>query len=218
MSALEKPRAIFFDWDGTLADSFSFLEAAHNHVLEQYGLPGFEKGGFAPYFGRPREEIYPALYHDKADEARGLFEVFVKENHKEMLEPIHGAFECLQTVQRLQIPAGVVSNKLPAFVNGEVDHFGWRPFFLTVVGAREAAEDKPSAAPLLLGLERAGLNVALESVWYVGDTVIDQKCAENAGARFIYIDHENKPLEKAPDVSVENCFALRDFLLQYAGN
>lgn len=213
-----KPAAIFFDWDGTLVDSFSFLEAAHNHVLAQYDLPIFEKGGFEQYFGKPREEIYPALYGDKADEARGVFEGFVRDNHKRLLEPMVGAFKCLEAVHDAGIPMGVVSNKLPDFVNAEIDHFGWRPFFKSSVGAREAAQDKPSAAPLILGLERSEISVDMADVWYVGDTHIDQKCAVAAGATFVFIDHDDvgraDGMETAPDITLKNCQDLADLVLQ----
>lgn len=223
MSAeLSKPRGIFFDWDGTLVNSFSFLEAAHNSVLVEFGMPPFEKDGFAMYFGKPREEIYPAIYGERAEEARGKFEEFVVENHKTLLEPMDDALLLLQTIQKTGIPAGVVSNKKAEFVNAEVDHFGWREFFVTVVGAREAANDKPSADPLLLALQRAGLEPAGADIWYVGDTVIDQKCAENASSPFIYIDHEDDPAHPVfsgkVDLRVKNCAELSDFLLQYVEN
>ena len=219
--ALSKPSAIFFDWDGTLVDSFSFLETAHNFVLSSYGMEPFESGGFSKYFGRPREEIYPALYGDKADEARLEFEKFVFENHK-MIEPMHDTKMLLETLHGVGVSAGVVSNKKPEFVNAEIDHLGWRRFFLSVVGAREAANDKPSADPLFLGVERAQLNLDSEVIWYVGDTVIDHQCAKSAGVPFVYINHENETqnevLDSKPDLVVKNCSELSGFLLQYGKN
>ncbi len=219
---LKKPYAMFFDWDGTLVDSFSFLEQAHNDVLGKFGMPLFEKGGFKQYFGKPREEIYPAIYADRAEEARGLFEDFVINNHKTLLEPMDGAYELLQTIHDLGIKIGVVSNKKSEFVNAEINHLGWRSFLVSVVGAREAEQDKPSPTPLILALKRAEIDGPIEDIWYVGDTIIDQKCAENAGSPFVYINHEgevgNDILKTEPDVVADNCFALSDFMLQYSGN
>lgn len=220
--ALSKPAAIFFDWDGTLVDSFSFLEAAHNHVLAAYGRAQFEKGGFRQYFGKPREEIYPAVYGDRAEEARAKFEAFVVENHKALLEPMGDAKMILDVVQKSRISAGVVSNKLSDFVNAEVDYFGWRIFFKSVVGAREAINDKPSADPLLLGLKRAGIESDIADIWYVGDTIIDQKCAANAGSKFVYINYsgeeDNEILQNGPDLTFNGCAEFADFLLQWREN
>lgn len=219
---LKKPAAMFFDWDGTLVDSFSFLEAAHNHVLEGYGMQVFEKGGFIQYFGKPREEIYPAVYGEKADDARGKFEQFVIDNHKTMLDPMDDTEMLLKTVHSVGVQAGVVSNKKAEFVNAEVDYFEWRKFFLSVVGAREAANDKPSPEPLFLGIERANIGADMSEIWYVGDTVIDQECARRAGTPFVYINHhdeeQNAVLDNKPDLVVKNCKELADFLLQYSEN
>jgi phosphoglycolate phosphatase-like HAD superfamily hydrolase len=216
---LPKPTGIFFDWDGTLVDSFSFLEAGHNHVLAQYGMPLFEKGGFTEYFGKPRDYIYPAIYGERAADAREKFGAFVVENHRTLLKVMPDAELLLQTIVDMGIVCGVASNKAPEFVNAEIDHFGLRKYFSSVVGAREASEDKPSSAPLFLVMERAGLSAPMETVWYVGDTENDQLCANNAGAQFIYIEHGDVIVgcdeKEKIALRVKNCRELSDFLLQY---
>lgn len=215
----QMPKAIFFDWDGTLVDSFAFLEAAHNHVLQTYDRAPFSPGAFKEYFGKPREEIYPALYADKADEARGKFEAYVKENNTKTLKPMDGAEELLQTLENLNITMGVVSNKLPEFINAEIDHFGWRKYFASSVGAKEAANDKPSPDPLLLGIERANIEPNMHQIWYVGDTEIDQGCAKAAQSFFIFIqsyDQLTPPTLSANEgLIVKNCTEFADLLLQY---
>ena len=66
---LTLPRAVFFDWDGTLADSFACIEGAHNHALTALGLQAREKGWFSHYFGKPREFIYDDIYGDAREQA-----------------------------------------------------------------------------------------------------------------------------------------------------
>lgn len=215
------PKGVFFDWDGTLADSFSFLEAAHNDVLTSFDLEPFEPGAFTEYFGKPREEIYPALYGEAyALEAQARFEVFVQNNHTTMLTPIDGAETVLKTLSDMGVIMGVVSNKKPEFVNAEIDHFGWRSYFSSVVGAKEAENDKPSADPIFLGVRRASLEPDMNSIWYVGDTKIDLMASKAAQCPFIFIApvsgedafHESDGHAKKFKTLQE----FNDFLLQYA--
>ncbi|HRQ62224.1 MAG TPA: hypothetical protein PLO23_12085 [Alphaproteobacteria bacterium] len=49
------PAAVFFDWDGTLVDSYGVLEAAHNHTRKALGFDPLPEGAFASYFGKPRD-------------------------------------------------------------------------------------------------------------------------------------------------------------------
>ena len=51
-------------------------------------------------------------------------------------------------------PQGVVSNKDGEFVREEVRHLGWAPLLPVVIGAGDAAADKPDPDPILLALER----------------------------------------------------------------
>ncbi|MEM7680195.1 MAG: HAD family hydrolase [Pseudomonadota bacterium] len=217
------PKGVFFDWDGTLADSFSFLEAAHNDVLKSFDKPPFEQGGFKHYFGKPREEIYPALYGEKnAAEAQARFEVFVQKNHTTMLKRINGAEEVLKTLSDMGMIMGVVSNKKPEFVNAEINHFEWRKYFSSVVGAKEAENDKPSPDPIILGVQRASLEPNMGNIWYVGDTKIDFLASNAAQCPVIIIGSEVQDADirnaEVPAKKFETLAEFNDFLLQYAQN
>ena len=69
-------------------------------------------------------------------------------------------------------PQGVVSNKAGRYLRAEVAHLGWAGHFGAVVGAGDAAADKPDPRPILLALERLG-HPPDGSVWYLGDTALD---------------------------------------------
>ena len=88
-----------------------------------------------------------------------------------------------------------------------------------MIGAGDAHEDKPSAAPLKLALEKSSIDVNdIENIWFVGDTENDLLCAQNFGCKAIFV------LEGAPDrtlvktydpfLSVENCDVLQKILFQ----
>ncbi|HBR69556.1 MAG TPA: HAD family hydrolase [Rhodospirillaceae bacterium] len=215
-SSLALPKAVFFDWDGTLADSFLFLRGAHSHVRNALGLSDLTAEQFDGYFGMPREVLYREIYGDEMELAKQIFEAYVRENHTQ-LEPLPGAGELLTAVAGHGITMGAVSNKKGDFIRDEIAHFGWQGHFASVVGAGEAARDKPAPDPLLLAIERASLKLPLADIWYVGDTETDLRCSQEAGCVSVFIQHKesDKALIEAykPALVVRNCHELCGFFV-----
>lgn len=222
MESITFPKAVFFDWDGTLVDSFAFLHGAHNYVRSEFGMEAFTLDTFAHYFGQPREKLYADIYGaDRIEEAKGHFESYVTANHH-TIKPIDGAHDVLQAFSDTGIPMGVVTNKKAALVAKEIENHGWADYFVSVVGAGEADSDKPSAAPLLLALERSELGLAPEDIWFIGDTESDLGCAQEAGAPCVFIEdpdiHAGLVEKYKPFLMFNNCRSFADFLLQSDGN
>ena len=217
--SLVKPEAVFFDWDGTLVDSFQLLHAAHNYAQGKLGLPLMEQEEFSGYFGQPREKLYVKMYGDKGEEAKKHFETYVFDNHIEGVQAIIGAQDVLESLNRLGVPCGVISNKRRVLIEAEIKNLGWDQFFNVIVGAGDAKEDKPSPEPLLYGIEKAGYDFPMERLWFVGDTDNDLLCAERAGCISILIatGPEAADLLEKHEVHLHknNCTELVEFLLQY---
>lgn len=214
-----RPAGVFFDWDGTLVDSFRFLHGAHNHVRGALGIEPFSLEVFGGYFGQPREKLYKELYGEHVEEAKRLFEAYVRAHHLEGLSAMPGAADLLARLSDMGVVCGVVTNKKGDLVRQEIENFGWGHYFKSVVGAAEAPEDKPSPLPLLLAVERAGLVCDMSKIWFVGDTDNDMACARDAGARSVLIAPEEDYISLSESFSIDlhrqNCSGLRDFLLQY---
>ena len=184
---LKMPRAVFWDWDGTLADSYGFLNDAHNFTLEALGFAPFKEGEYRNYFGKPRETLYPAIYKDKCDEAMVVFQGYVLENsHKIQVLPDSRAV--LELLHQKNIPMGIVSNKKANLIEKELKYLGWDKYFKVVIGSGDARADKPSGAPLLLALENSGITDGFDDVWYVGDTENDLACAKEVGCHAIFLN------------------------------
>ncbi len=216
---LEKPDAIFLDWDGTLVDSFNFLMEAHNHVRRTLGIEPFSAETFNEYFGQPREILYRNLYGKHAAAAKGHFETFVTKHHLTYLKPLPGADTLVNTIHKMNIPCGVVSNKKGTFIRAEIENFGWTSKFGAIVGAGEAPQDKPAADPLLLAISLARAEKHRKNTWYVGDSETDAECARNAGCMLVLIDHGTNISgwvdRYNPVLTVKNCNELSDYLLQW---
>ena len=210
------PDAVFWDWDGTIADSYQFLNNAHNHTLKTLGFPIFKDGEYKNYFGKPREILYPAIYKDKSEEAKDIFQTYVLEN-SHLVQTIPGTHDVLEIFYQKKIPMGVVSNKKGDFVSQELKHTDCEQYFSVVVGAGEAQEDKPSGAPLNLALQKARINKEIHTVWYIGDTENDLACAQDAGCQALFLkgdENTDKLIQQyKPIASFDNYQQLKEFLV-----
>ncbi len=184
------PKAVFFDWDGTLADTAQMVVDAHNHVRRMYDKPMI---GFDDIFGqitKSARETFPDLYGaEHAGIAEEELYKFTREKRFEYLKLLPGALPLIDFLHDAGIPIGVVSNKRHEGLGQEIEGLGLGDKIAVYVGAGQAREDKPSAAPLLLALERHGKGLAPADILYVGDTEADLLCARNAGAPCIFVPH-----------------------------
>ena len=176
---MSAPKALIFDWDNTLVESW---DAIH-HAL----VVTFEAMGHAPWsldetksrVRRSLRDAFPALFGDRWEEARKLYLDTFTATHLERIAPVAGAAELLSQLQARGHYLAVVSNKTGRVLRREAAHLDWARFFSRLVGAGDAAADKPDAAPIRLALE--GTELEPSDAWYIGDTALDMECAANAG-------------------------------------
>ena len=217
---IQLPKAVFFDWDGTLVDSFSFLHAAHNYARAQFGMPSFTLEKFSEYFGQPREQLYAEIYGENKETAKTHFESFVYNNYKDHLKPLPHAEEVVRFFYEHNIPCGVVSNKKRDLIEAEIENYGWQSYFISLVGAAEAQSDKPSSLPLKLAVERMGVDFDPSDIWFVGDTDNDLACSNEFGTQTVFIEKRSLYEKLSKDFKIDHYFtdtkAFYDFLLQNA--
>lgn len=180
MPELALPRAIVFDWDNTLVDTFPTIHAALNVVQ---GAMGVERWTLEEAHVRVRQsvrDVFPVMFGERWEEAREIFYRAFEEVHLRELRVLPGAGELLQQAGEAGILLAVVSNKTASYLRREAEHLGWNRYFHRVIGATDAARDKPAPDPVHMALD--GLDIAAgPEVWFVGDTDIDLECAHHAG-------------------------------------
>jgi phosphoglycolate phosphatase len=123
-------------------------------------------------------DTFPSMFGEGWEQDAGLFYTTLQAEHLAHLRAMPGAQALLLAAGA--VPCAVVSNKAGVFLRREVTHLGWDGYFGAVIGAGDAAADKPDAAPLLLALKRLGVPAGRD-VWYVGDTALDMRAARAAG-------------------------------------
>lgn len=174
------PRAVLFDWDNTLVDSFPVIHDALNTTLRAMGHPEWTLGETLERVRRSLRDSFPEMFGDRWEAARDIFYRRYREIHLIKLTARPGAARLLDALADTGLWLSVVSNKAGEHLRREAAHLGWSPYFARLVGATDAVRDKPAHEPVVLALEGSGIACGRE-VWFVGDTQIDMECAHNSG-------------------------------------
>jgi phosphoglycolate phosphatase len=182
--ARDRPAAILFDWDNTLIDGWAAIAAALNAVFARHGMPRWTASEARANVRGSLRDTFPAMFGPLWQKDATLFYDTLAVLHLDHLRALPGAAALLRACAGL--PCAVVSNKAGRFLRAEVAHLGWNDFFGAVIGAGDAAADKPDAAPLLLALNQLALSSG-PRIWYIGDTALDMQAARNAGCRAVLL-------------------------------
>ena len=210
---LPAPRAILFDWDNTLVDSWRSIHHALHVTFEHMGQTPWTLEETRQRVRASARDSFPKLFGDRADEASEVFFATYERDHLEKLDPLPGSAEMLAALADRRLPLAVVSNKLGRLLRKEAAHLGWDRHFIGVVGAGDAARDKPALDPIELALAETGLAPGPE-IWFVGDTDIDLRCATAGGCTAVLLRPEG-PGEgefpgHEPQLHLTGCSALAD--------
>lgn len=217
MTAAPRPAAILWDWDNTLVDGWAAIQAGLNAAFRAFSLPEWDRAQVLANVRKSLRESFPVLFGPEWERARDIFYAEVSARHLAVVAPMPGAAAALAAAGRLA-PQGVVSNKQGPLLRAEAAHLGWAAHFGALVGAGDAARDKPDAAPLLMALDALGVPPSRE-VWYVGDTALDMQAARAAGCRAVLLGdaaHDGGIAAASPDASFADGHALEAALLSLA--
>ncbi|GAB4361248.1 MAG: HAD hydrolase-like protein [Kiloniellaceae bacterium] len=187
---LPAPRAILFDWDNTLVDSWVVIHHAMTATFKAMGQRPWTLEETRQNVRQSARDAFPRLFGDRAGEATEVFYRTYEADHLAKLRALPGADAMLAALAAADgLLLGVVSNKRGDILRQEAAALGWERYFGPVVGATDAARDKPSAEVVDFALAGRGV-AAGPAVWFVGDTDIDILCARNAGCTAILVRAE----------------------------
>jgi phosphoglycolate phosphatase len=213
MNDVARPAILIWDWDNTLIDGWAGITAALNVVFAAFGHPPWTVQETRERARLSMRESFTALFGADAPRAIARFREAHEADHLRHLAVMPGAD--LALAAGAAWPQAVVSNKDGDALRREVEHLGWRGTFRAVVGAGDAAADKPHPAPIWHALRAIGAESG-PNVWYVGDTMIDMRAARAAGCTAILVGdaaHEGgidamRERGAAPDLHFEDAHAL----------
>ena len=175
-------KAILFDLDGTLLDSFVPHYRTFRATLARFGIQ-LTKRRFVEIYSPDWRETYRAmgLPRELWDEASVHWRKEVRKHPPRLLPGARETLRCLWKDFRL----GIVTGGSKKRVTNDLRRTKIRRFFDTVVCADDVVRRKPSPQGLQIALR--ALRCQPRQAIYVGDTEDDYQMARKARVRFIGI-------------------------------
>lgn len=178
-----EPSPVFFDLDGTLADSAGGIVASLEHAMSACGI---DAGmiDWRRHIGPPLPQMLAATLPDLTAAVRAeivsAFRAYYAVSGMFMTTAFPGIAEVLQLLSARGRPLYVVTNKPQGPAEAILQHLGLDRFVSRVVGGDPTGKvTKPDRAAALVAEER------LEGGVFVGDGLDDLHAAERINARFI---------------------------------
>ena len=195
-------KAIFFDFDGTLANTAPGIVLTMQETFKEMGLPVPDEESIRQTIGLPLVDSIRLLGNlSEEDTERGvqtyrrLFSVFELTHITMFPEVAETITELSQKGIRLAICTSRGRNSLENILS----RYGLWECFETAVTATDKLPSKPAPDMVLTLLERMGLEK--DEVFVVGDTTFDIGMGNNAGCRTVAVTYGNHSLEQLQGAS-----------------
>jgi phosphoglycolate phosphatase len=185
-------KAVLFDLDGVLVDSYETTITYFQESLSHFGYPKPAKEAFLPLMGYRSLDMIKKLLPDISEEK--LTEIFsysqelslqyaskipLFPNAKEALEHIAGRYK-----------TGLITSRGKETTKVILNHHAMTKYFLLVIDRDDIINHKPHPEGLLKAM--TFLNVTSDEAVYIGDTAVDAEAAKAAGIPSI-IFSQTKP-------------------------
>lgn len=182
-------RAIFFDFDLTLADPTKGTIECVNFALESLGLPQAGDERIKRTIGLSLEDTFLSLTGQPNNQDVGLFiSSFVKRADQVMTELTLMFTSVPATTRRLiemGFELGIVSTKFRHRIEEILAREGLADRFRVIIGGEDVNEHKPHPGGLIAAISR--MRIDADDVLYVGDSTVDALTAERAKVPFIAV-------------------------------
>ena len=211
---LVRPRAILFDWDNTLVDSWTTIHEALNLCMAAMGKPPWSLAETKARVRLSLRESFPLHFGARWEEASDIYLDRFRAIHLERLSAVAGPRRVAAAGSPARASFSASSATRPALCCAA------RPSTSAgrAISARSSAPatpwpTSPTRAPVRLALAPSGI-AAGEAVWFVGDTGVDMECAGNSGCVPVLLGGEPASEELrvcAPRLRLPNprrCFTL----------
>ena len=174
-------RAVLFDLDGTLVDSYSALTEAVNHARRTQGLHDLTSARIRDFVGDGGERLLQRAFErmDVPDSVRAAFESRYDEVCCAESRVLADVEATLAELSRLGVQMAVCTNKPTVFSKKILDFLGLSRHFRAIVGPDAAGARKPEAQHIFVTLE--SVDCDREKALFVGDMPVDVRAARNSG-------------------------------------
>lgn len=174
-----RPKAVIFDADGTLFNSFELIVSAYRHVAKTHNLRPPAPEEVRRQLGNSLPDIFRAFYPEaNIEELLKTNNAFVAANTMKA-EGFEGMQEMLAALAGQGLKLAILTSG-GANIHNSLKHHGIEHYFNSVVHHERIHKPKPDPEGFFLAVSECGVEPDLAVM--VGDTVNDILTGKNAGA------------------------------------
>lgn len=186
--------AILYDFDGTLADTVPMIVQSFKEAFKE--ILGIQKdeAEILSTIGLP---LWVAFEAYDEDTQKKLYDAYQRVNERLLptgVREFPGIHEGLRAVAELGVFQGVVTSKRKEPALFTMQQFDMDKYFDVFVFREDTTDHKPAPDPLFFAAKKLGIT-DMSRVLYVGDSIHDLKCANNAGADSAAVDWTYMPVD-----------------------
>uniref|UniRef100_A0A7V0Z4V1 HAD family hydrolase n=1 Tax=candidate division WOR-3 bacterium TaxID=2052148 RepID=A0A7V0Z4V1_UNCW3 len=176
-------KAILFDLDGVLVDTYKVWFRLFNRTLRHFGYKTITLKVFAQNWGQSTEEDVRIFMPEvKLKDVKRYFSINFPKFTKYMKVNLEAKI-VLSKLKEMGLKIGCITNSHRDITKLEIKKAGLKNFFDVVITADDVKRPKPEPDMLLKACKR--LRVKVNEVVFIGDTQTDLKTAKKAGCLFI---------------------------------
>jgi len=172
-------KAVLFDLDGTLVDSFEAWFYVINDSLKYFGLKNLSKKEFGKRFGAPIEQDVKKYFKGKTIEEVKNIQNLNFTKWKTYVELFPQSRQILQKMNKQKIKIGLITNSTKFITSITLNHFKFKKYFQAVVTMDDVKKRKPAPDMVLKACKL--LKVKPKNTILVGDTKNDMLAGKRAG-------------------------------------
>lgn len=178
--------AVFFDWDGTVADTRPGIFNSVRYATEKLGLPDKADEDLQYFIGPPLYDGFEHVYGVDSELAVTLtdtYRVYYRDKGIYECSIYDGVGDLLVSLRNAGIKTAVVSSKPKEFLDRLVEHYDLTDYFDAVVGP--AMDNHNSNKTVLVNTALKEMMLLPSSAAMVGDRHFDMEGAKAAGVTAI---------------------------------
>lgn len=171
---------VIFDVDGTILDTERAILKSLQQVLREEGHE-YPLDDLRFALGIPGKETLRRLNVSEIERVHPKWSQAVLQFSHEV-DVFKDLREVIQTLVEKPVRTGIVTSKTKQELIDEFEPFELSSFFEHTICADDTEKHKPHPEPLLACLD--GLNAPTNEAIYIGDSIYDMQCANQAGVKF----------------------------------
>ena len=212
-------KAILFDADGTIIDTFRDIHNSINRTLEEFGLPlcseEESRRTIGPGTSKLASLILRPEHMDKAEKVTARYREIYFDHCVDEMKLYPHTIELLNTLKGCSLV--VVSNKPQCITEKILETFGIKDCFEIILCSDTAGVSKPDPKMIHIVLDQLG--ISLSAALLIGDSDKDILAARRAGIECVALSHgytSLKTIKKAgPDLICADLMEVEELFLNY---